>query len=133
VCPTTLAVLKGVEEQLRQADSGNELDIVFVSIDPERDSLERLREYLAYFSPDFLGATGDDQALRTLTDQLGVLYVRVDVDSAMGYLMDHTAHLVLLDPEVRMRAVFGPPFSSEKIAADLEGILTRYSTDTTDR
>jgi len=129
VCPTTLGVLKGVEAKLRQAGAGTGLDIVFVSIDPERDNLEKLREYLDYFNPDFVGATGDDQALRALTDQLGVLYARADVDSAMGYLMDHSAHLVLLDPEVRMHALFGPPFSPEQIAADLQGILGENDTD----
>jgi len=129
ICPTTLGVLKAVEQKLRQADAGKGLDIVFVSIDPERDSLEKLREYLAYFSPEFLGATGDHPALSALTEQLGVLYARAEVDSAMGYLMDHSAHLVLLDPQVRMYALFGPPFAPEQIAADLKGILEQNPTD----
>jgi len=129
VCPTTLGVLKAVDEQLDKTASASGLDIVFVSIDPERDTLERLREYLAYFNPDFLGATGEDQALRGLADQLGVLYARADVESAMGYLMDHSAHLVLLVPKVRMYALFGPPFSPAKIAEDLAGILAQHSTD----
>ena len=75
----------------------------------------------------FRGATGDHEALHRLTDQIGVLYAKADqVDTALGYLLDHSAHLVLLDPEARLRALFGAPHVPDQIAADIEGILAKY-------
>jgi protein SCO1/2 len=128
VCPTTLAIMDNVEQKLHGTPADGALEMVFVSVDPERDSLEKIREYLAFFNPRFRGATGDDEALHRLTDQLGVLFAKADeVDTALGYVLDHSAHLVLLDPEARLRALFGAPHVPDQIAADIEGILAKYS------
>lgn len=124
VCPTTLAVMDSVDRKLREQSPDEPLEMVFVSVDPERDSLERIRDYLAFFNPGFRGATGDHPALHRLTDQLGVLYAKVDeVDTALGYVVDHSAHMVLLDPQAQLRALFSAPHIPDQIAADIEGIL----------
>lgn len=131
VCPTTLAVMNSVAQKLREKNIEPRIQMIFVSVDPERDDLDKLREYLAYFNPDFLGATGDHQALARFTSQIGVFFQRTDdqVQTALGYLVDHTAHLVLLDPQVRMHALFGGPHIPDRIAADLEGILANQATE----
>jgi protein SCO1/2 len=127
VCPTTLAIMDNVDQKLLGTPVDGALEMVFVSVDPERDSLDQIREYLAFFNPRFRGATGDHEALHRLTDQIGVLYAKADqVDTALGYLLDHSAHLVLLDPEARLRALFGAPHVPDQIAADIEGILAKY-------
>ena len=122
VCPTTLSVLNSVAQQLQDVDE--ELRFVMVTIDPERDTPERLAEYVTYFNGDFIGVTGTDQGLEQLTRQLGILYVRVPQEPGSGgYLMDHTAAVFLFDPDGRYHAVFSPPLSAGKIAGDFRKML----------
>lgn len=126
VCPMTLATFNAIDGALKEGDR-HPADFLFISIDPERDQPERLAQYVRYFNPRFFGATGSDEALQGLTKQLGILYARVDdQDSAMGYLMDHSASILLLDPDVRLAALFSPPHDSVKMAADFKTILERY-------
>ena len=126
VCPTTLAMLEGVQRRL-PADAPQ---VVFVSVDPERDTPSRLARYVQYFNPEFLGATGDHEALKGLTQPLGILYQRVeDQNSALGYLVDHSAQIVLVDPQTRLHALFSPPHDPDKIAGDLQQIRAAYTDD----
>jgi protein SCO1/2 len=94
VCPTTLATL---EQVLRQAPLAG-ARVVFVSVDPERDSDASLQTYLGAFDKNFIGVPGG------------------------GYTMDHSATLYLLDTQGRLAAVFSPPFSSAKLTADLHQV-----------
>lgn len=119
VCPTGLATLARFADRLEQSGAEVPLQVVFVSIDPQRDTPGRLAQYVPYFDPDFVGATGESQELDKLTRQLGILYAKVESeDSAMGYLMDHTASFILTDPQGRFRAVFGAPHDDRTMAAD---------------
>jgi len=123
VCPMTLSVLDDVDDLLAQAgrDPSN-LQYVFVSVDPERDSLEHLGDYVTYFDEDFLGVTGDDAALKELTRQLGALYVRSEPDENGDYVVDHTAAVFLIDPRARLIALFQAPHDARVIARDLPRI-----------
>ena len=119
VCPTGLATLARFAARLGRDGDKVPIQVVFVSIDPQRDTLERLAAYVPYFDPGFIGVTGDDKALVQLTRQLGILFARVDQqDSAAGYLMDHTASFILTDPQGRYRAVFGVPQDDELMARE---------------
>ena len=121
VCPTGLATLARFDDRLKQSGVGTPYQVVFVSIDPQRDTPDRLAQYVPYFHPDFIGATGNAQELESLARQLGILYVKVESeDSAMGYLMDHTASFVLTDPQGRFRAVFGVPHDDRIMAEDFQ-------------
>lgn len=123
VCPTTLAILAQVDQRLNQAAATLPHQIGFVSVDPARDTPERLAEYVAYFDPGFLGVTGSDAALRSFTRPLGILYEKVETkESAMDYVMDHSASVVLLDPQGRYRALFSPPHDAEIMAQDILAI-----------
>ena len=123
VCPTTLTTFDAIDGALKEGDQ-HPADFLFISIDPERDPPERLAQYVRYFNPRFLGATGSDEALKSLTKQLGILYARVDDQgSAMGYLMDHSASILLLDPQVRLAALFSPPHDPANMAEDFKTIL----------
>ena len=129
VCPTALATLARFDDRLKQNGTDIPYRVVFVSIDPQRDTRERLAEYVPYFNPSFIGATGDVGELEKLTRQLGILYARVDnADSAMGYLMDHSASFVLTDPQGRYRAVFGAPHDDQVMAHDFR-LITADSGD----
>lgn len=128
VCPTTLANLAAVSRQLAAAGVAP-ARVLFVSVDPERDSPERLAEYVRHFNTQFLGATGTHEALRALTAQLGVLYARApEQDTALGYLVDHSAAILLLDPQVRLAAIFSAPQDPGAMAADYSAIAQHSKT-----
>ncbi|MCU7948328.1 MAG: SCO family protein [Candidatus Thiodiazotropha sp. (ex Cardiolucina cf. quadrata)] len=123
ICPTTMSLFSEMHDQLQAQNAAYPYQITFVSVDPERDTLERLSEYVTYFNPSFIGATGPEAALQQLTKPLGILYERVETeDSAMGYVMDHSASIILVDPQGRFHAYFSPPHDAEKMANDFIAI-----------
>jgi protein SCO1/2 len=118
VCPTTLAVLKQVWKSLEERGLRDRVRISFVSIDPQRDTPEMLGKYVAFFSPDFLAATGSDEQLTRLTRALGLLYSRTT--GANGEIqVDHSGSAVIVDPQGRLVGMFRPPFAAADVAADL--------------
>ena len=122
VCPTTLSVLNSIAQRLQDVDE--DIRFVMVTVDPQRDTPERLAEFVTYFNGDFLGVTGSDEALEQLTSQLGILYSRVESEpGSENYLVDHTAAVFLFDPDGRYHAVFTPPLSAENIASDFRKML----------
>jgi protein SCO1 len=125
VCPTTLATYKEIERLLGADVAAGKADFVFVSVDPERDSPEQIGQYVRYFNPRFRGATGPHDSIRALTDQLGILYARAEgQDTALGYLVDHSATIILIDPQGRLAAIFSPPQDPRAVAEDF-ATLTR--------
>jgi protein SCO1/2 len=127
VCPTTLSVLNSVAQRLQDLDE--DIRFIFVSVDPERDTPEQLAQYVSFFNGDFIGVTGTPEGIEQLTKPLGILHLRVateDGDGAGAYLMDHTASVLLFDPDGRYHAVFGPPLSADAIASDFRKMLKAY-------
>ena len=119
ICPTTLAMLKNMSDRLQSPERLAAHQIAFVSVDPERDTRQRLAEYMKYFDPSFLGVTGNDDALERLTRPLGIIYAKVPTEkSAMGYVMDHSASIILIDPQGRYHALFSPPHDPGIMARD---------------
>ena len=120
ICPTTLAEMARMKESLDSLGMQAPYEFGFVSVDPERDTPDRLAEYVAYFDPDFLGVTGPAGALGDLTRPLGIMYRKVITQgSSMDYVMDHSASLVLIDPQGRYRALFSPPHDPAIMAQDI--------------
>jgi protein SCO1/2 len=117
VCPATLAMLRDVQHQAPLAG----LRIVFVSIDPERDVPAALREYLAAFSPDFIGLTGGQDALRPLLRSLSADAGRQSLPGG-AYRLSHSATLYLLDTHGRLVAVYSPPLATGVLTADLRAL-----------
>lgn len=122
VCPTTLATLKRAVANLQDfkpfADRGQ---VLFVSLDPERDSPEKLAAYVDYFDPRFRAATGSEDALDALIRPLGV--IRAKVPAAGGdYTLDHTASIFLVDPSLRVLGLLGLPHDATKIASSVRTI-----------
>ena len=118
VCPTTLATFKQVWAKLAERGLAERLRFDFISVDPQRDHAEQLASYVGFFSKDFVAATGSDEQLTRLTRSLGLLYAR-EPDGEGGYTVDHSASVVLIDPEGRLAGLFRPPFVVEPIVADL--------------
>ncbi|MBT3046598.1 MAG: SCO family protein [Candidatus Thiodiazotropha sp.] len=126
ICPTTMSMFAEMHNEIQLQEPVEPYQVAFVSVDPERDSPQRLAEYVSYFDPSFLGITGPEEALQALTKPLGVLHRRVETeDSAMGYVMDHSASIFLLDPKGRFHAYFSPPHDAEKMARDFMAISNR--------
>jgi protein SCO1/2 len=128
VCPGTLALLNDVDRRLAEGASGNgDVKVVFISVDPERDTPEQLAKYVPYFNKAFLGVTGGTEEINLITQRLGILHVRVDDNAgASGYLIDHSASILLIDPAGRLYALFSTPHDPAAIAADLDKIRARY-------
>ncbi|NEZ05197.1 SCO family protein [Wenzhouxiangella sp. XN201] len=119
ICPDTLAVLDAVMGDLDRMGREHKPQVVFVSVDPERDAGEALSEYVAWFNPDFIGATGSPDALESFTRQLGVVYYLGEPGEDGYYSVDHSASVMIVDPQGRLYGRFAPPFERQAIAADL--------------
>jgi protein SCO1 len=119
ICPDTLAVLDAVMGDLDTMGRERKPQVVFVSVDPERDAGEALSEYVAWFNPDFIGATGSPGALESFTRQLGVVYYLGEPGADGYYSVDHSASVMIVDPQGRLYGRFAPPFERQAIAADL--------------
>jgi len=117
VCPMTLFT---VSEALQKLNSRPE--VLFVSVDPGRDTPETIAAYLAGFDPRFRGATGEEAQLDRLAESLGAPYF-VSTDDGR-YTVDHSGALFIIDPAGRFRALLSPPHDAEVIAADLGAILS---------
>jgi protein SCO1/2 len=122
VCPTTLATWRQVHEQLG-ADAAR-VRFVFVTVDPERDTPERLGVHLGAFNPDFIGLTGSAADLDAVYQIFSIVHEKdTSSGSAAGYLVSHTATAFLLDPEGRwrLRETYGTP--AEDIVYDIRQLL----------
>ena len=118
VCPNTLAVFKRVFDELGKQGKAAGLRFDFISVDPERDTAEKMASYIGYFHKDFNASTGSDAELTALTRALGLVYARVP-DENGSYTVDHSAAVVIIDPEGRQLGLFRPPFAADTILADL--------------
>ncbi len=125
ICPNTLYQLKQVRAELAGNLAEDELPIIYlVSVDPDRDTPEKLAEYLSFFDPAFKGLTGDDRQLRALTMQLGIAYhVAQHDENSEDYAVDHSATLVLLNPQAQMYGVFPAPQQAAAISHDLQQLI----------
>lgn len=126
VCPMTLADLAGTLQRLESADLTTMPEVVFVSVDPKRDTPASLERYVRHFHDDFIGVTGEASAIDTLTDALGISYTLHEPDEEGDYAVDHSAAILLIDPEGQFRAVWNPPHGRQVLAEEFRAISARY-------
>lgn len=122
VCPVTLSTWAKVREQL--SDRADDVEFVFVTVDPERDTLERLAEHLAVFDESFIGLGGSTEDLDSVYEAYEVYRNKVSFStSAVGYVMDHTSNMFVIDREGRLRLSF--PFDSraDDVITDIRQLL----------
>ena len=123
VCPTTLVELAEVRRKLGAAR--NEFQVVYVTVDPERDSAERLRTYLSAFDPSFIGATGTPEQLAEVRKAYGIAIAKKTVEgNPSAYLVHHSSFVYFIDREGRLRAML--PFGGrtvDDIAHDIRALL----------
>lgn len=123
VCPTTMADLQRAYQALTPAEQARVV-VAFVSVDPQRDTPERLQLYTAAFHADFIGLYSQDD-LQPVLDAFGVQVTRRAVDSALGYLIDHTASVFLIAPDGKLSVQFlyGTPYAD--MLHDVQALIAR--------
>jgi protein SCO1/2 len=117
ICPTTLAILARARDNIAKSAVGAEdIQIVFISVDPNRDTASKLKQYVDYFDTTFLGVTGDDAQIGNLAGQLGAAYQVAITPGMENYPVYHSAAVFLVDPQARYHAVFTPPLDAGVIS-----------------
>jgi len=129
VCPVTMGVLAQAK---KMAAANNHMfpEVVFISVDPERDKVEMLADYVQYFDKDFTGVTGDKDLIKALTLQMSVVYMKMPGEessaagkSGSGYLVDHSSAILLLNPEAKLVAFFNAPHDPQTIVKDFQTMV----------
>ena len=120
ICPTTLSDMESLRRKFSTRDQFPPMQWIFVSVDPERDTAEKLRAYVDFFSKDIRAATGSIEALTRFSSNLGAVFAKdISTQSPDGYSIQHSGTLFLTDPQGRLVAMIRPPFDWAKIATDL--------------
>ncbi|GEM85202.1 SCO family protein [Meiothermus hypogaeus] len=124
VCPTTLLELSKVYKALTPAEQA-QVQVLLISVDPERDTLEKLRDYVTFFSPSFLGLTGSPEQIAEVAKKYGVFYQKSAIKSPTEYNVDHTATVFALDPKGQLRLVYGngKAAETERVVRDVRWLL----------
>lgn len=124
VCPLTLA---DVRTALNGLEGRENVKVLFISVDPDRDTPESLDEYVTAFDPDFIGLTDADYAnLQTVMKPFGAYAEKETVEnSAAGYLVNHTARLYLLNPQQEMVLTYSFGFEADDLRSDLEYLISQ--------
>jgi protein SCO1/2 len=137
ICPTTLQNLNFIYEDL--ITIANNSQVLLVSVDPKRDTQERLAQYITYFNPDFKALRAEHDVLFPFSRNLGLMYAITDKDGNTSneddYWVDHSASLVLINPEGKIEAIFKPEqevgelptINNDKLISDYEKIVTLYT------
>lgn len=119
VCPLTLSDLRLVHEKMG-ADAGN-VRVIFVTVDPERDTQAVLKKYVGAFDPSFIGLRGTPAETETAADSFGVKFKKTSLpNSALGYAMDHSAFIYVIDRSGKLRETFPFGAAREDILNDVQ-------------
>lgn len=127
ICPIGLQTMADMMRAIDDPDVSGHLQVYFVSVDPERDRPEVLAEYVAYFDPDFNGATAAVDKLTPLTRSLGIAHaIRNKTAASDSYDVDHSSAIILINPQAQFAGLFSAPQDAAAMARDLTRIIERY-------
>lgn len=122
VCPTTLAELHKV--RVAMGKNADKVQVLMITVDPERDTVELMADYVTHFDPTFIGLVGTPDEIAAIATYYGVFYEKQEEeDSALGYLVDHTATQMVINQEGHLKIVYPFGALAEDIASDLEFML----------
>ena len=126
ICPVGLQTLAEMTRAIDDTDVSDVLQVYFVSVDPGRDSPEILAEYVTYFNPAFRGATAPLEQLTPLTRSLGIAHmIRNKTGDSLDYDVDHSAAIILINPQAEYAGLFGAPQNALAMARDMTRIIER--------
>ena len=120
ICPTTMAVLNDTYSKLKDAEK-QRLQVVMISLDPERDTVTKLAEYVPYFNAEFIGVTGNKHLIRRLTAEINIAYNRVPLGEG-DYTVDHSTQLVLINPKGHYHGFFRAPHNETTLRSTWRSI-----------
>ena len=123
VCPTTLSTLRQVRDRL--GADGDKLQVVFITVDPERDTKEVLSQYVPAFHPSFVGLYGDAAATERVAREFRVLYAKNPGKTPTSYTMDHSAGIFIFDTQGRIRLYASQGLSADDYVHDIKGLLAQ--------
>lgn len=127
ICPLTMALLAGAIEEIRTEDPDADPQVVFVSVDPDRDTPEALNQYVGYFNREFTGVTAPMEQLTPFTRSLGILHRKAeDPKDPENYLVDHSASVLLMNPRGQLQAVLSAPHQIKTLTSDFLQIRKRF-------
>ena len=121
ICPTTLSRLAEVMKAL--GPEAEKVQVLFVSVDPERDTAERLKDFVPWFHSSFVGLHGDAAQTRAVSEEFRIFSSRREVGSQLGYVLDHSSGAYVFDPAGRLRLYVRDTASVEDIVADIRQLL----------
>jgi protein SCO1/2 len=124
ICPTTLAQIRQIRSELPPEDA-DRLRVVLVSVDPHRDTPQRLKEYLGFFDKDYVGLTGPVVDLQKLANAVSVPFIPADT-SKPNYTVDHSGNLALIGPDGTQRGFIRAPLNGQKLVTRLPALLERH-------
>jgi protein SCO1/2 len=124
VCPTTMADLKRVLDQLSPANL-KQVQVIFVTVDPKRDTPERVQEYVDHFNSSFVGLSGSEDELAKVWNDYGIYRLEVPGASAAGYSVDHTARITMIDKNGNLRVSYGFDTPVEDLVHDIQLLLKK--------
>lgn len=126
ICPTTLSELKQVLPQL-QAATDTPVKVWMISVDPKRDSLERLSQYTGYFGDNFVGIRAEHPQLFPFVRDLGLMY-SVPKEDEENYLVNHSGAIILVNPDGNRKAIFNTAGSAEKLpTVDMQQLVRDFT------
>jgi protein SCO1/2 len=121
VCPATLANYRQIHEQL--SDRANQVKFVMITVDPERDTPEKVARYVTAFNPAFVGLSGSMEELKSIWDAYGIFVEKEDSGSAVGYLVSHTSRIFVIDQDGNLGLTFPFGLTAEDMASDIRHLL----------
>lgn len=126
LCPVTLTELNKMMVSLKTDIPANEMPkVIMISLDPERDSVERLHDYIQNFNPSFIALRGERDTIEQLSEKMSVISVKMpDDQSPEKYTLSHSGSIIILDPTGKQRAILSIPHHAEKLAQDYRAILS---------
>ena len=125
VCPTTMALLGQLMGQLQGLPEASDTRVVMVTVDPLRDTVEQLAQYVPYFNPDFTGVTGDYIEIQRFATSLNVAFRKVP-GQGENYQVDHSANLVLINPRGDYHGFFRSPLELAKLKVTFRSIRASW-------
>ena len=123
ICPTTLQILANVKHELAEAGATSLPRVVLVSVDPERDTPQLMGQYVDYFGEGNLGVTGEIEGINTLTAALGIYFEKAPTADG-DYSVDHSAAVLVINPEGEFSALFSAPHIIANYVHDLRIIMS---------
>jgi protein SCO1/2 len=124
ICPTTLAVLNDMYSKMKDSEK-EQLQIVMISLDAERDTVEALADYVPYFNEEFIGVTGNKHLIHRLTAEINIAYNKVPLEGE-DYTVDHSTQLVLINPKGHYHGFFRAPHSETMLRSTWRSISSSF-------